>query len=107
MGVARFDFADLCVRALGAADYLAIAWHYHTVIIANVPQLGPEMRNEAKRFVTLIDALYENRVKFICSAAVEPQHLYSEGSGAFEFQRTVSRLIEMQSEEYMAAGHAV
>ena len=107
MGVARFDFEELCAEALGAADYLAIAWHYHTVIIANVPRLGPENRNEAKRFVTLIDALYENRVKFICSAEVEPQQLYSEGSGAFEFQRTVSRLMEMQSEEYLAAGHAV
>jgi cell division protein ZapE len=107
MGVARFDFDDLCAQPLGAADYLAIAWHFHTVIIANVPQLGSEKRNEAKRFVTLIDALYENRVKFICSAEVEPQHLYPEGSGAFEFERTVSRLMEMQSEEYMAAGHAV
>jgi cell division protein ZapE len=107
MGVARFDFPDLCARPLGAADYLAIAWHYHTVIISNVPELGTENRNEAKRFVTLIDALYENCVKLICSAAVEPLQLYSTGDGAFEFQRTVSRLMEMQSEEYLAAGHAV
>lgn len=107
MGVARFSFADLCERPLGAADYLAIARHYHTLILSGIPELGPEKRNEAKRFVTLIDALYENRVKLICSGAVEPQQLYPSGDGAFEFQRTVSRLMEMQSEEYLAAGHAV
>ncbi|NQV20145.1 MAG: cell division protein ZapE [Rhodospirillales bacterium] len=107
MGVARFSFAELCDRPLGAADYLNIAWHYHTVILSDVPELGSEKRNEAKRFVTLIDALYENRVKLICSVAVEPQQLYPAGDGTFEFQRTVSRLMEMQSEEYLAAGHAV
>lgn len=107
MGVARFSFADLCECPLGAADYLAVARHYHTVILSDIPELGSEKRNEAKRFVTLIDALYENHVKLICSGAVEPQHLYPSGDGAFEFQRTVSRLIEMQSEEYLAAGHAV
>lgn len=106
-GVARFDFNDLCARPLGAADYLAIAHAFHTVLIDDIPQMGPELRNEAKRFVTLIDALYETKVKLVCSAQVPPDQLYPGGDGAFEFERTASRLIEMQSEDYMAAGHAV
>ncbi|MBL4801835.1 MAG: AFG1 family ATPase [Emcibacter sp.] len=106
-GVAVFSFKKLCGAALGAADYLEIAWHYHTVIMVGIPCLGPENRNEAKRFVTFIDVLYENNVKFLCCAAVAPNDLYEEGHGHFEFQRTVSRLIEMQSQEYLAKGHAV
>ncbi len=106
-GVARFDFDDLCGQPLGAADYLCIAHHFHTVLIDDIPRMGPELRNEAKRFVTLIDAFYDNKVKFVCSADAPPDELYPKGDGAFEFERTVSRLIEMQSEEYMAAGHAV
>lgn len=106
-GVARFQFDDLCAQALGAADYLAIAWHYHTVVLANVPIMGPGSRNEARRFVTLIDTLYDNHVKLICSAEGEPHELYEKGDGRFEFDRTVSRLMEMQSVEYLAAGHAV
>ena len=104
-GVAVFSFKRLCASALGAADYLAIARAYHTVILVAVPQLGPEKRNEAKRFVTLIDALYEHGVKFLCSAAVPPAELYASGDGRFEFDRTVSRLMEMQSEDYLHRGH--
>lgn len=106
-GVAVFSFKRLCAAALGAADYLAIARRYHTIIMVGIPKLGPHNRNEAKRFVTFIDALYENGVKFLCSAAVEPLDLYTEGDGAFEFERTVSRLMEMQSEEYLKRGHGI
>ncbi|MBX3493665.1 MAG: AFG1 family ATPase [Parvibaculum sp.] len=101
-GVARFSFADLCAKPLGAADYLKIAQSFHTVIIRDVPAMGPERRNEAKRFVTLIDALYEAKTKVILSAAAAPQSLYEKGDGAFEFERTASRLIEMQSLDYLA-----
>lgn len=106
-GVAVFSFKRLCANPLGAADYLAIAQRYHTVIIVGIPKLGPEKRNEAKRFVTLIDALYEYRVKLLCAADALPQELYTEGDGAFEFERTVSRLMEMQSADYMAKGHGL
>ena len=104
-GVAVFSFKKLCGEARGAADYLAVAQAYHTVILVGVPQLGPESRNEAARFVTLIDALYENKVKLFVTAAAEPEALYPVGDGAFEFERTVSRLVEMQSRDYLAAGH--
>ena len=104
-GVAVFSFKRLCGEPRGAADYLAIARTYHTVIIVGIPVMGPEMRNEAVRFVTLIDALYENKVKLFASAAAEPENLYRAGDGSFEFERTVSRLKEMQSAEYMAEGH--
>ena len=97
----------MCANPLGAADYLAIAWRYHTVIVVAIPKMGKDKRNEAKRFVTLIDVLYENNVKFLCSAAVPPEELYAAGDGSFEFSRTVSRLIEMQSKDYLARGHAV
>lgn len=99
-GVARFGFEDLCARPLGTADYLAIVGEFHTIIVDNIPRMGREKRNEAKRFVTLIDTLYESRTRLICSAAGEPDELYEEGDGSFEFQRTVSRLIEMQSHDY-------
>lgn len=104
-GVAVFSFKKLCGEARGASDYLAVAQTYHTVILVGIPQMGPENRNEAARFVTLIDALYENKVKLFAAAAAEPEALYAHGDGAFEFQRTVSRLKEMQSSEYLAAGH--
>ncbi|MEQ8746123.1 cell division protein ZapE [Pyruvatibacter sp.] len=107
MGVARFHFDDLCRRPLGAADYLKIARSFHTLLIDDIPAMGPNLRNEAKRFVTLIDALYENKTKLVCSAATPPDDLYPKGDGAFEFERTASRLIEMQGEAYMAAGHAI
>ncbi|MCW5724597.1 MAG: AFG1 family ATPase [Maricaulaceae bacterium] len=105
-GVARFSFAELCEAPLGAADYLAIAARFHTVLLDGVPVLGPEKRNEAKRFVTLIDALYEAKTKLVVSAAAEPDALYPEGDGAFEFERCASRLFEMRSEAYLAAERA-
>ncbi len=104
-GVAVFSFKRLCGEARGAADYLAIARRYHTVIMVGVPSLGPENRNEAARFVTLIDALYEHKVKLLAMADAEPIDLYRAGDGKFEFERTVSRLMEMQSEDYLALGH--
>ena len=104
-GVARFTFTELCERPLGAADYFALATHFHTVILAGIPQLTAERRNEAIRFTTLIDALYEHRVNLVCSAETVADDLYVDGDGSFEFKRTASRLIEMQSEAYQAAGH--
>lgn len=105
--VARFTFHDLCAKALGAADYEAIAQEFTTLLLDGIPTLSPEKRNEAKRFVTLVDTLYEHKVKLICSAAAEPDALYPEGDGSFEFARTASRLMEMQSESYLAASHKV
>ena len=104
-GVAVFSFKRLCVAARGASDYLAIARRFHTVILVGIPVLGPENRNEAARFVTLIDALYEYKVKLLAAANAEPVRLYPKGDGAFEFERTVSRLMEMQSDDYLALGH--
>lgn len=104
-GVAVFSFKRLCGEARGAADYLAIAQHFHTVILVGIPVMGPEMRNEAARFVSLIDILYDHRVKLLASADAEPRELYPSGDGSFEFQRTVSRIEEMRSAEYLARGH--
>jgi cell division protein ZapE len=104
-GVAVFSFRRLCGEARGAPDYLSIARRYHTVILVGIPRMGPENRNEAARFVTLIDALYEHKVKLLAAADAEPQSLYVAGDGAFEFERTASRLIEMRSEAYLALGH--
>ena len=104
-GVAFTTFQDLCARPLGAGDYLAIADKFHSVIMKGVPRLGPEKRDQAKRFVTLIDALYDARVNFICAADAPPTELYPQGDGAFEFERTASRLIEMQSPEYIGQPH--
>ena len=104
-GVAVFSFKRLCGEARGAADYLAIARRFHTVIIVGIPRLAPEQRNEAARFVTLVDALYEHKVKLLAAADAAPSELYRSGSGAFDFERTASRLTEMQSEAYLAAGH--
>ncbi|HET9811822.1 MAG TPA: cell division protein ZapE [Sphingomicrobium sp.] len=106
-GVAVFSFKRLCGQPRGAADYLAIAQRFHTVIVVGIPVMGPEMRNEAARFVTLIDALYEHRVKLLASADAEPAGIYPSGDGSFEFQRTVSRLEEMRSAEYLAEGHGL
>ena len=105
MGTARFDFADLCDRPLGAADYLMIAETFRTVMVDRIPTMGLDNRNEAARFVTLIDALYEKRTNLVCSAAAEPDELYPEGDGAFEFRRTASRLHEMRSREYLKLSH--
>ncbi|MDE2437451.1 MAG: AFG1 family ATPase [Sphingomonadales bacterium] len=104
-GVAVFSFKRLCGEPRGAADYLAVARAYHTVILVGIPRMGPDRRNEAARFVTLIDALYENKVKLLVTADAEPENLYEQGHGHFEFERTVSRLKEMQSDDYLAAGH--
>ena len=106
-GVAVFSFRRLCGEARGAADYLAIARRFHTVILVGIPRLGPENRNEAARFVTLIDALYEHNVKLLAAADAEPAELYEKGDGRFEFDRTVSRLMEMRSDDYLAEGHGV
>jgi cell division protein ZapE len=105
--VARFDYADLCKRPLGAADFLAIAENFHVVVVDNIPAIKADERNEAKRFINLIDALYDEKVKLIASAEVEPKQLYraEQGREAFEFARTVSRLTEMRSAEYMALPH--
>jgi cell division protein ZapE len=102
-GVARFSFEELCARPLGAADYLAIADNFHTLVLSGIPRMGPERRNEAKRFVTLIDTLYDRRIKLVCSAEARPEELYVAGDGSFEFERTVSRLLEMQSHDYFEA----
>src|SRR3546814_8136000 len=101
-GVARFTFADLCEQPLGPGDYLAIAGLYHTLVLSGVPVLSADKRNEARRFMTLIDALYEHRVKLMVSAAALPERLYPAGDGAPEFQRTVSRLQGMRSAGYIA-----
>ncbi|MEO1966650.1 cell division protein ZapE [Hyphomonas sp.] len=101
-GVAWFTFEELCARPLYSRDYLTIAANFHTIILRGIPQLGPENRNEAARFVALIDALYEAKIKLVASAAAEPETLYPEGDGAFEFERTVSRLHEMRSTDYLA-----
>ncbi|MBV2359200.1 AFG1 family ATPase [Thalassococcus sp. CAU 1522] len=99
-GVARASFFDLCGRALGPADYLALAEAVRVLVIEDIPRLSRQNFNEARRFVTLIDALYEARVKVIASAAAEPEMLYVEGTGAFEFERTASRLREMQAADW-------
>lgn len=104
-GAARMSFADLCEKPLGAGDYLALARRYGALFLDRIPVMGPAMRNEAKRFVTLIDALYEAKTKLVCSADARPDGLYPQGDGAFEFARTASRLMEMQSVDYLGAEH--
>jgi cell division protein ZapE len=107
MGVARFSFHDLCEQPLAAADYLRIAREYHTIIVDRIPTMTFETRNAAKRFIILIDTLYDMNVKLIASAQDEPDGLYrgNEGFEAQEFKRTASRLIEMRSEAYLARPH--
>ena len=102
-GVARVPFWELCGKPLGAADYLTIAEAVNTLMIDDIPTLGVHNNNEAKRFVTLIDALYEAKTRLICSAAAEPEALYPEGAGSFEFERTASRISEMRSEDWTTA----
>lgn len=103
--VARFTFNDLCRTALGPSDYLAIAAQFATVIIKDIPAMNEEMKDAARRFVTLVDALYEHRTALICSAAVPPTALYTGTEGGFEFARTASRLIEMQAADYIRQRH--
>ncbi|WP_197917249.1 cell division protein ZapE [Thiosulfatihalobacter marinus] len=103
-GIARATFFDLCSRMLGPGDYLAIANAVKVLILEDIPRLSRHNFNEAKRFVTLIDALYEARVRLICSAAAEPEMLYVEGEGTFEFERTASRLREMQDAQWGQQG---
>jgi cell division protein ZapE len=106
-GVARFSFSQLCGQPLGASDYLRIAHEFHTLILEGIPVMDYPQRNEAKRFIALIDTLYDNAVKLVASAEAEPPSLYlaKEGYEANEFKRTASRLIEMRSEEYLALPH--
>ncbi|HXE02277.1 MAG TPA: cell division protein ZapE [Hyphomicrobium sp.] len=105
MGVARFHFDDLCAQPLGANDYLHIAHAFHTVIIDDIPLLTPGRRDVVRRFINLVDALYDNRICLIASTAAEPSALYPKGVGSDHFQRTASRLTEMRSEAYLA-GHS-
>jgi cell division protein ZapE len=106
-GVARFSFADICEKPLAASDYLRLARDYHTILIDHVPVMDYAERNAAKRFISLIDTLYDNAVKLMASAAADPVSLYraTDGNEANEFKRTASRLIEMSSESYLALPH--
>jgi cell division protein ZapE len=107
MGVARFSFHDLCEQPLGAIDYLRIAHEFHTLVLDRIPVIASADRNAAKRFIALIDTLYDNAVKLVASAAAEPDALYqaTEGYESQEFRRTASRLIEMRSQSYLALPH--
>jgi len=107
LGVARFSFADLCGQPLGASDYLRIAHEFHTIILDHVPLMDHDRRNEAKRFIILIDTLYDHAVKLIASAQAEPDQLYHAETGyeASEFKRTASRLMEMRSQSYLGLAH--
>lgn len=100
--IAWFSFEDLCAKPLGAEDYLELTKIFRIFLVGNIPKLGADRRNEAKRFIHLIDVLYENKSILICTAEVPPQELYVEGKESFAFERTASRLLEMQSEEYLA-----
>ncbi len=104
-GVARFDFAALCRQALGPGDYGALATHYQALVLDGVPRLSPENHDAARRFIVLVDELYEHRVKLVASAEAAPDELYPEGEGAAAFRRTASRLIEMQSQDYLTLPH--
>jgi cell division protein ZapE len=104
-GVARFDFEALCGQPLGAGDYLALATHYQALVLDGVPRLSPDNYDRARRFIVLIDALYDHRVKLVASADAAPDDLYAKGEGAIAFQRTASRLEEMQSQAYLDLPH--
>jgi cell division protein ZapE len=104
-GVARFDFAALCEQPLGAGDYLALATHFHCLVLDGIPRLSPDNYDAARRFIVLIDALYDHRVKLVASADAMPDALYQRGEGAKAFERTASRLEEMQSQDYLALPH--
>ncbi|CAH0204062.1 cell division protein ZapE [Roseomonas sp. CECT 9278] len=104
-GVARFGFDEICGRPLGPADYLAVATHFHAIVLDGIPRLGPENFDKARRFITLVDTLYEHRVKLVASAEDVPDRLYERGENAAMFERTASRLVEMQSQDYLALPH--
>ena len=106
-GVARFSFDELCDRPLAAADYLALAQEFHTMLIDHIPVMTDNMHNVARRFTLLIDTLYDEGVKLICSAAAPPAELYPAGIASEAFRRTASRLAEMQSEGYLRRGHGI
>ena len=103
--VARFDFAALCEAPLGPGDYLAIATHFHALVLDDVPRLGGERRDATRRFIVLVDALYDHRAKLVASAAAEPDALCRDGARAVPFVRTASRLVEMQSEAWLGLAH--
>jgi cell division protein ZapE len=104
-GVARFDFGQLCNTALGAGDYLAIATRFHTLVLDDIPRLSPDNYDQARRFIVLVDALYDHRVKLLASADATPDQLYQRGENAKMFERTASRLDEMQSEDWLGSVH--
>jgi cell division protein ZapE len=104
-GVARFEFEALCGRPLGAGDYLALATHFQTLVLDDIPCLSPGNHDEARRFITLVDALYDHRVKLVASADATPDRLYERGEGAKAFERTASRLEEMQSADWLGLPH--
>jgi cell division protein ZapE len=103
--VARFTFSDLCEQPLGPSDYLAIAAQFSTLILKDIPKMDEEKKDSARRFVTLVDALYEHRTALVCSAGAPPETLYVGKEGGFEFHRTASRLIEMQAADYIKQRH--
>ncbi len=105
--ILRTSFNSLCAQALGASDYLEVVSVFRTILLEDIPILSPEKRNEAKRFVTLIDVMYEQHTTLICTADAPPEGLYPAGDGHFEFERTVSRLVEMQTKAYLEASHTV
>jgi cell division protein ZapE len=106
-GVARFSFEDLCDRPLAAVDYIAVAQAFHTVLLDHIPVMTDNMHNVARRFTLLIDTLYDEGVKLICSAAAPAQQLYPAGIASAAFRRTASRLAEMQSGDYLRRGHGI
>ncbi|RZA16966.1 MAG: cell division protein ZapE [Lysobacteraceae bacterium] len=106
-GVARFDFAELCDRPLAAADYLTLAQAFHTILLDHIPIMTDNMHNVARRFTLLVDTLYDEGVKLVCSAAAAPEGLFTTGINSDAFRRTVSRLAEMQSDDYLKCGHGL
>jgi cell division protein ZapE len=106
-GVARFDFSELCGVPLGAGDYLAVATNFHTLMLDGIPRLSPDNYDVARRFINLVDTLYDQRVKLIASADATPDQLYRRGENAKMFERTASRLDEMQSEDWLEQEHLV
>ena len=104
-GVARFDFDNLCNTALGAGDYLAVATNFHTLILDDIPRLSPDNYDQARRFIVLVDTLYDQHVKLVASADATPDQLYQHGENAKMFERTASRLDEMQSEDWLGLAH--